>query len=35
MVEVAMPRGMPPLGMIGRYGRLRTERDEDNGGRKA
>ena len=35
MLEAAMPCGMTALGMIGRYGRLRTERDEDNGGRKA
>ena len=35
MLEAAMPCGMSALSMIGRYGRLRTERDEDNSGRKA
>jgi hypothetical protein len=35
MLEAAMPCGMSALSMIGGYGRLRTERDEDNSGRKA
>jgi hypothetical protein len=35
MVEAAMPCGMSAFGMIGRYGRLHAERDEDSDGRKA
>jgi hypothetical protein len=35
MLEATMPCGMSALSMIGRYGRLRTERDEDSGERKA